>query len=205
MEQIINFKRMKKLLNYFLQGLLYIAPLGITIYVIYLIFNFTDNLLDDYLEKTIGIDIPGLGIIVIVVFLIVVGIIGQSIIASPFKKLFKKLLEKVPLLSLLFSAMNDLFSAFIGKEKKFNKPVLVLVNPVSNLEKMGFLTEEDLSNLGEKDKVAVYFPHSYNFSGEMFIVPKEQVRPIDINPAVAMKFIVSGGVSKIYEEIKKEA
>jgi uncharacterized membrane protein len=196
---------MKKLLNYFLQGLLYIAPLGITIYVIYLIFNFTDNLLDDYLEKTIGIDIPGLGIIVIVVFLIVVGIIGQSIIASPFKKLFKKLLEKVPLLSLLFSAMNDLFSAFIGKEKKFNKPVLVLVNPVSNLEKMGFLTEEDLSNLGEKDKVAVYFPHSYNFSGEMFIVPKEQVRPIDINPAVAMKFIVSGGVSKIYEEIKKEA
>ncbi|MCF8361434.1 MAG: DUF502 domain-containing protein [Prolixibacteraceae bacterium] len=196
---------MKKLLNYFLQGLLYIAPLGITIYVIYLIFNFTDNLLDDFLEKTIGIDIPGLGIIVILVFLIVVGIIGQSIIARPFKKLFQKLLEKVPLLRLLFSAMNDLFSAFVGKEKKFNRPVLVLVNPISNLEKMGFLTEEDLSILGEKEKVAVYFPHSYNFSGEMFIVPRELVKPIDIKPAVAMKFIVSGGVSKIYEDIREEA
>ncbi|MGF7141489.1 DUF502 domain-containing protein [Roseimarinus sediminis] len=196
---------MKKLLNYLLQGLLYIAPLGITIYVIYLIFSFTDNLLDDYLIKTIGIDIPGLGIVVIVAFLIIVGIVGQSIIARPIKKLFKKLLEKVPLLRLLFSAMNDLFSAFVGKEKKFNKPVLVLVNPVSNLEKMGFLTEEDLSNLGENEKVAVYFPHSYNFSGEMFIVPKEQVKPLDINPAIAMKFIVSGGVSKIYEDIKEEA
>lgn len=196
---------MKKLLNYLLQGLLYIAPLGITIYVIYLIFSFTDNLLDDYLIKTIGIDIPGLGIVVIVAFLIIVGIIGQSIIARPIKKLFKKLLEKVPLLRLLFSAMNDLFSAFVGKEKKFNKPVLVLVNPVTNLEKIGFLTEEDLSNLGENEKVAVYFPHSYNFSGEMFIVPKEQVKPLDINPAIAMKFIVSGGVSKIYEDIKEEA
>jgi len=196
---------MRKLLNYLLQGLLYIAPLGITIYVIYLIFSFTDNLLDDYLIKTIGIDIPGLGIVVIVAFLIIVGIVGQSIIARPIKKLFKKLLEKVPLLRLLFSAMNDLFSAFVGKEKKFNKPVLVLVNPVSNLEKMGFLTEEDLSNLGENEKVAVYFPHSYNFSGEMFIVPKEQVKPLDINPAIAMKFIVSGGVSKIYEDIKEEA
>lgn len=195
---------MKKLLNYFLQGLLYIAPFGITIYVIYLIFDFTDNLLDDYLEKSLGIDIPGLGIIVIVVFLIIVGMVGQSIIARPFKKLFKKLLEKVPLLRFVFSALNDLFSAFVGKEKKFNKPVLVLVNPISNLEKMGFLTEEDLSNLGEKDKVAVYFPHSYNFSGEMFIVPKERVKPIDINPAIAMKFIVSGGVSKMYEETKKD-
>ncbi|AHW58956.1 Uncharacterized membrane protein [Draconibacterium orientale] len=191
---------MKKLFNYLLQGLLYIAPLGITIYVIYLIFNFIDNLLDDYLEKSLGIDIPGLGILVIVGFLIIVGIIGQSIIARPFQKLFKKLLEKVPLLRFVFSAMNDLFSAFVGKEKKFNKPVIVLVNPISNLEKLGFLTEEDLGNIGETEKVAVYFPHSYNFSGEMFIVPKEQVKPIDINPAVVMKFIVSGGVSKMYDD-----
>ena len=96
--------------------------------------------------------------------------------------------------------MNDLFSAFVGKERKFNKPVIVLVNPISNLEKLGFLTEEDLSELGENDKVAVYFPHSYNFSGELFIVPKSQVRSIDINPVVVMKFIVSGGVSDIYKE-----
>lgn len=188
---------MKKLLNYFLQGMLYIAPFGLTIYIIYLIFNFTDSLLDGILEKFLHVDIPGLGIIVIVVFIILVGIVGQSIIAHPFKILFNRLLEKAPLLNFIFSAMNDLFSAFVGKEKKFNKPVIVLVNPVSNLEKLGFLTEEDLSRLDEQEKVAVYFPHSYNFSGEMFIVPKEQVRPINVSSAVLMKFIVSGGVSKL--------
>ena len=75
-----------------------------------------------------------------------------------------------------------------------------MVNPISNLEKLGFLTEEDLSKIDERDKVAVYFPHSYNFSGELFIVPKDQVRSLNISPAVVMKFIVSGGISDIYKE-----
>lgn len=191
---------MKKIINYFLQGLLYIAPFGITAYMVFLIFSFTDNLLADTIEKYLKIDIPGLSIIIIFFFLVLLGIIGQSIIARPFKILFKRLLEKAPLLKLIYTAINDLFSAFVGKEKKFKRPVMVLVNPISNLEKLGFLTEEDLSKLDEKDKVAVYFPHSYNFSGELFIVPKEQVRFIDIPPAVVMKFIISGGVSDIYEE-----
>lgn len=191
---------MKRIVNYFLQGLLYIAPLGITAYIIYVIFNFIDNLLHDKLEEIFKIDIPGLGLAVIFIFLVLVGIAGQSIFAQPFKILFKRILEKAPLLKLIFSALNDLFSAFVGKEKKFNKPVMVLVNPISNLEKLGFLTEEDLSILDEKEKVAVYFPHSYNFSGELFIVPKNQVRLIDVNPSDVMKFILSGGVSGIDEE-----
>lgn len=188
---------MKKIINYFLQGLLYIAPLGITAYIIWIIFSFTDNILDGILKKSLGIDIPGLGLVVIFFFLVLVGIIGRSILAQPVKILFKRGIEKVPFLKFIYSAFNDLFSAFVGKESKFKKPVIVVVNPVTNLEKLGFLTEEDLSKLDEKDKVAVYFPHSYNFSGELFIVPRNQVRAIDINPAMVMKFIVSGGVSGI--------
>jgi uncharacterized membrane protein len=191
---------MKKITNYFLQGLLYIAPFGITAYIIYLLFNFTDSLLNDLLEKHLKIDIPGLGLLAIFFFLVLVGIVGRSILARPFKLLFNRLIKKTPLLKIIYSALNDLFSAFVGKERKFNKPVIVLVNPISNLEKLGFLTEEDLSKIDEKEKVAVYFPHSYNFSGELFIVPKTQVRPIDINPVVLMKFILSGGVTNIYEE-----
>ena len=121
--------------------------------------------------------------------------IGQTIIARPFRFFFRRLLERVPLLKVIFSAFNDLFSAFVGKGRKLSRPVLVTVNPVTNLQKLGFLTEEDLSMLQETDKVAVYFPHSYNFSGELFIVPQEQVRPLDLNPAEVMKFIVSAGVA----------
>jgi len=96
----------------------------------------------------------------------------------------------------IYSSIRDLLSAFVGKEKKFNNPVLVKVNHLSNLEKLGFLTQDDLSHLGvEGKKVAVYFPHSYNFSGELFIVPIEHVRPVDITSVEHMKFIVSGGAS----------
>jgi len=186
---------MKKLINYFLQGILYIAPIGVTAYIIYLVFSFVDSLLKEYLQDLLGIYIPGLGLLIVIVLLILIGLIGQTIIARPVKFLFKRLLRRMPLLKLIFSAFNDLFSAFVGKERKFNRPVLVLVNPVSNLQKLGFLTEEDLSLIDENDKVAVYFPHSYNFSGELFIVPKKQLRPVDLNPAEVMKFIVSAGVA----------
>lgn len=193
---------MKKLVYYFLQGILYIAPIGITAYIIYLVFSFVDNLLKETLEDLLEIYIPGLGLIIVIFLLILIGLIGQSIIARPFKVLFKRLIGRIPLLKVIFSAFNDLFSAFVGKERKFNKPVMVLVNPISNLEKLGFLTEEDLSIIDEKDKVAVYFPHSYNFSGELFIVPRDRVRLIDINPAEVMKFIVSAGVAGWDQENK---
>jgi uncharacterized membrane protein len=191
---------MKKIKNYFLQGLLYITPIGITVYLIYVLFNFVNNILGEVLENFLQIDIPGLGLVVIFFSLVLVGIIGTSFIAKPIKALFHRFLERTPLLKLIYSALNDLFSAFVGEERKFNKPVIVLVNPISNLEKLGFLTEQDLSKIDENNKVAVYFPHSYNFSGELFIVPKSQVRPINLDPAVVMKFIVSGGVSSIYEK-----
>lgn len=185
---------MKRLMGYFWQGLLYIAPLGVTLYIVYMIFEFVDGLLQDLLQQ-IGLRIPGLGFLIIFLFLIFIGMVGQSIIARPFTHLFSRIINRIPLLKFTYSAFKDLFTAFVGKERKFNKPVIVLINPVSNLEKLGFLTEKDLSKLNEKDKVAVYFPHSYNFSGELFIVPAEQVRPIDMNPTDVMKFIVSGGVS----------
>jgi uncharacterized membrane protein len=192
--------RMKKIINYFLQGLLYLAPLGITTYIIYVAFTFIDSLLNDTLYQILEVDIPGLGLLLIVILLVLTGILGQTIIAKPFKIIFKRVMSRAPFLKVIYSALNDLFSAFVGKERKFNKPVIVLVHPVSNLEKIGFLTENDLSKLNEKDKVAVYFPHSYNFSGELFIVPKDQVRILNNNPSDIMKFIVSGGVSGLNNE-----
>ena len=186
---------MKKLVNYLLQGILYIAPLGITTYIIYSVFTFMDGLLQEQLIKFFGKEIPGLGVLTLVLFLILVGFIGRTIIADPLKLLFRKIIESVPLLNFVYSAFNDLFKAFVGKEKKFNQPVLVKVNLNSDLEKLGFITEENLEILGEKNKVAVYFPHSYNFSGELFIVPKENIKPVSMNSSDVMKFVVSVGLS----------
>jgi uncharacterized membrane protein len=186
---------MKKLFRFFLQGLLYIAPIGITLYILYVIFSFVDGLLQEWLEELLNISIPGLGLLITVALLIIIGFLGQTFIARPFKSVFNKLMKRIPILKVIYSAFNDLFSAFVGKERKFNRPVLVKVNKSLDLEKLGFLTEEDLSLIDEKEKVAVYFPHSYNWSGELFLVPRDQVRIIDIPPAEVMKFIVSAGVA----------
>ncbi len=188
-------KQTKKFVAYFLQGLLYVAPLGITLYILYFIFNFLDGLVQGFIQKILHINIPGLGLIAFILFITLLGYIGKSIIFRPVSIFIGGVVRKTPGLNLLYSSIKDLLSAFVGKEKKFNKPVLVKVNTISELEKIGFLTQEDLNELGIKDKVAVYFPHSYNFSGELFIVPSEHVKPINLSSAEAMKFIVSGGVA----------
>jgi len=186
---------MKKLINYFIEGLLYIAPLTITGYIIYSVFMFMDNLSQDLLFEFFGIKIPGLGVLTLLIFLIFIGFVGRTFIAQPLKLVFKNVIGRIPLVKFVYSAFNDLFSAFVGKEKKFNQPVLVKVNLSSDLEKIGFITEENLELLGEKDKVAVYFPHSYNFSGELFIVPKANIRHLNISSSDVMKFIISAGLT----------
>ena len=196
---------MKKLFGYFFQGLIYIAPLGITVFVLYKFFVFLDELFKPYINQHLKIDFPGLSILVVFLLVALLGFLGQTIIARPIKKIVNHFINKTPLVKVIYSSLKDLLSAFVGKEKKFNQAVLVKVNPISELEKLGFITQEDVSKLGvEGDKVAVYFPHSYNFSGELFIVPSKHVKKIDGPPADIMKFIVSGGVANYNNEINSK-
>ena len=186
---------MKRITQYFLQGVLLVAPVAIIIYILYSLFVTVDGLLIDKLESLLGFKIPGLGIVVSFVFLTVLGFIGETALVKPLKKVVQKLIEKIPVLNLLYSSLNDLFSAFVGKEKKFNTPVKVLFNKENELWKLGFVTRETMETIGNKDLAAVYFPHSYNFSGELYLIPSERIIKINISPAETMKFIVSGGVT----------
>jgi len=188
---------MKRLFALFLQGLLFTAPLGITVYIIYLSFQFIDGIFTPSLIKIVGFRIPGLGLVAILVFITLIGFIGQSIVATPIKNLVNGAMKRLPVLALIYSSIKDFLSAFVGKEKRFSKPVLVNINKMTDLLKVGFITEEDLSDFGVTDMVAVYFPHAYSLSGELFFVPKDQVKPIDVPPAVAMKFMVSGGIARV--------
>ncbi|MGE0019648.1 MAG: DUF502 domain-containing protein [Draconibacterium sp.] len=188
---------MRKLTQYFLQGVLLVAPVAIVIYIVYSIFVSVDGWLARNFETLIGFNIPGLGILISVIFLTILGFIAETALIRPLRKILQRLIERIPVLNLLYSSLNDLFSAFVGKEKKFNVPVKVLFNAENNLWKMGFVTRETMESIGNKELSAVYFPHSYNFSGELYLVPSERITKIDISPAEAMKFIVSGGVTHI--------
>jgi len=190
-------EKLKKILEYFLQGLLLAAPIGLTVYFIFNLFFWVDDLVQKNILLLLPFKVPGLGIVIFFTLVALLGFMGQFFIAKQFNLLIEKIISKAPLLETIYSSIKDFFSAFMGKDKKFNQPVLVTINKISNLEKMGFLTNNDLSELNIKDKVAVYFPHSYAFSGELFIVPSEDVKPLDITASEAMKFILSGGITKV--------
>lgn len=187
---------MKKLVAYFLQGVLLVAPIAIIVYILYSLFVTIDGWVQINIEQLIGFSLPGLGVLTLFVSLTILGYVGQTAIVRPVKRLTGNLIKKIPLLNLLYTSFNDLFSAFVGKEKKFNTPVKVLFNQENNLWKLGFITKNELLEIGHGELAAVYFPHSYNFSGELYLVPKERIQTLDLPPAEVMKFIVSGGVTQ---------
>ena len=181
---------MKKFINYFLQGLLYIVPLTVTMYVVVWTFKKIDGILP--------FQFPGLGLIIIIALITIIGFVGSAVIASPINSFFQNLLKRAPLLQTIYSSVKDLMNTFVGKKKGFSQPVLIKLYENSTIERIGFITNKDLSTLGIKEqKVLVYLPHSYAFSGQLFVVDSSYITAIDASSSEIMKLIVSGGVTEI--------
>jgi len=179
----------RRFLKYFLKGLLFVVPLGLTIYIVLALVVFLDSI--------IPIPVPGMGIIVMLAFITFVGYMASIFVTKPLFEEMEKWLFKIPLVNIVYTSIKDLMSAFVGDKKKFNIPVVVKMS--ENMFRLGFMTQDDLSLLGEPGLVAAYFPHSYNFSGNLYLVPRVNVRIVEnVNNADIMKFIVSGGVSELY-------
>ncbi|MBN2638552.1 MAG: DUF502 domain-containing protein [Bacteroidales bacterium] len=188
----------KRLINYFFQGLLYLAPVTVTLWVIYRIFEFIDSLLTGYIKDLLGINIPGLGFIILLATISLVGFLGSTFIFLPVVNYLDKLLTKTPLIKIVYTSVKDLISAFVGQKKKFNEPVLIRMNRDWEVERIGFITNRDLSLIGEPNKkVAVYLPHAYTWSGNIYIVPADNVKKIDAPAMEIMKFVISAGVTNI--------
>ena len=177
---------MSNLLNNFLRGLLLLVPMAAAIYVVVYLYNFLDNLIP------IVKNIPGLSFVLVVLFITMVGSFARRYNTGMINW-FENIIKDIPLLNLVYSSIKDLMTYFMGEKKKFNKPVLVKVE--SSLYKPGFVTSNDLKEIGLPGKVSVYLPHSYNFSGNVFITDKKNVVPLKNSSSDVMKYIVSGGIS----------
>lgn len=188
---------MRKLFKYFLQGLILFIPLIITLAVVFKLFDFFESAFSFFGFSTNAIVNTVLGLFLTIGFIALLGVLASSYV---FQNLFSYLEDKVehaPFIRHIYSPIKDFTNAFVGNKKRFNKPVLVLTNPDAKIEEIGFVTDEDLNDLGIKDKVAVYMPLSYSLSGKLIIVPKENIKPLNADPAEVMKFIVSGGVTDV--------
>jgi len=176
--------------KYFLNGLLLISPVAITVYVIYLVLTTLDGLID--------FGIPGLGLLVSVTGIALIGYLGANLLMGPLLSFIEGLLTRAPFIKFIYTSIKDLMEAFVGDKRKFNQPVLVELG--DGLLKPGFMTQEDMAFLGCPGYVAVYLPHSYNFSGNVFLAEAKKVRKVDTNATDYMKFIVSGGVTHLDEK-----
>jgi uncharacterized membrane protein len=177
----------RKILRYFFSGMVFIVPLVATGYVIFISFAWLDNLL--------GLPYPGLGFVILIGAITAFGYFTSNLAFKTFSTWFDHGMNRIPMVKLIYSSIKDLIGAFLGDKKKFSKPVLVLMNRENNVHQIGFVTQHDLSELGLTDMVSVYLPHAYNFSGDHFVVPKDRITLLNISGPVAMKYVVSGGIS----------
>ena len=113
-----------------------------------------------------------------------------------------EMLDRLPFVRLLYSSTKDLLNAFVGEKRRFDTPVLVTLSADGAVRSFGFITQSSLAALGLPGDVAVYFPQSYNFAGQLVIVPASRVTKLSSESSDVLAFIVSGGVTDVPKETK---
>lgn len=189
----------RALLRYLIKGLLIVLPIAISIFIVIWAVTTVDSWLN--VNNILGVDpktgasrnIPGLGLALVTGITLIAGIFVTNFVTEPMYNWFTRILDRLPILKFIYSSIKDLTEAFVGDEKKFNNPVLVEVE--GDLKRIGFLTQADLANIGLPGEAVVYFPFSYSFAGQVYVVKTEKIKPLKMSAADAMKLVVSGGVS----------
>jgi uncharacterized membrane protein len=191
---------MKKILLYFVQGLIITVPVAITAFVFWKVLSWIGAFVHMFGTIVSPLIDPIIIITLTLGLIFLMGLLGSSIILRPLFSLFDHTLEHTPVVKTVYSSIKDFLSAFVGSKKRFNKPVLVTINKENNIQQLGFITHENLHELNlPQDTVAVYVPLSYSFSGNLLIVPCDHITHVDASSPEVMKFIVSGGVTDIDE------
>ncbi|GAA0795798.1 DUF502 domain-containing protein [Marinobacterium sediminicola] len=195
---------MRLIVRLFFQGLLILLPAIITIYLVYAIFTALNNTLFSALSSLFqqlfpqlqpGLTTTLLAILCTLMIITLVGALASNFLGRFVIGKFEQLMKRIPLIKLLYNALRDLFHAFLGEDKRFEKPVMVSLDERGEIRVAGFITAEDLSHWGLEQDVAVYLPQSYNFAGNLIIVPASRVIPLECPASEVTTFIVSGGVS----------
>jgi uncharacterized membrane protein len=195
----------------FFQGVIVLAPIGITVWVIVSLFNWVDNFLPNILNSLFPIrfasvngqipKVTGLGFLVVISLVLIIGWLSSLYFMEKLVSVFDKVLEKTPGIKIIYSSVKDFLEAFAGNKKKFDVPVLVNVD-AQDVWRIGFITQENTAHFGMAEYLTVYVPHSYAISGITYIIPITRIKklPKGINASEAMKYVVSGGVTTVDEE-----
>ena len=213
-KQFQDKKVLSALAQLFFQGVVLLAPIGVTVWVIVSLFSWVDNFLPNLLNflfpvKFAMVDgkipkVTGLGFVVAIGLVLLVGWLSSLFFVERLVSVFDKVLEKTPGIKIIYSSVKDFLEAFAGNKKKFDQPVLVNVDS-TDVWRIGFITQQNTAHFGMDQFVTVYVPHSYAISGITYIVPTTRIKkfPKGVSAAEAMKYVVSGGVTTVDEDETK--
>lgn len=185
----------RKSVGYFFQGLLFITPAAVTIFVIVWFVNLMDEIFKPLFDGILPYHIPGFGLLFSFFWLAVLGFLIAHLVSRSAVTWFDSMMNRAPLVKVIYFAVKDLITVFFGKEDKMGKPVKVMVQRDPLQYRFGFQTRKDLSEFGfGPEMISVYLPFSYGVMGNQLVVKKEDVEFVNVSASEMMKFIVSGGV-----------
>lgn len=187
-----------KLRRYFLTGLLLILPTVLSIYIIWYIFYHIDSILYKYLNKYFNISIPGVGFLIIVIFITLLGLLATNFIGRKILALWHSLLTQIPLLNKVYISIHQISEAFWGSDRSIFKAVVLVEYPRKGLYSIGFVSNEAEGEIQKKTKetvIAVFIPTTPNpTSGLLIFVPKEDLIYLEMSVEDGMKAVISGGI-----------
>ena len=180
----------RKLLNYFLRGLMVVLPLALTLGVIYWFLGFVAGILGLNTDSQ-NLKLMFVYFVIGIATITIIGYFVRGLVAKQILDFFEGIIEKAPGLKFIFGTTRDITEAFMGDNKKFNRPVVAHLS--DGVHKVGFLTRDNADFLGCEGSSVVYFPYSYGLNGEMLIVENSRLKPLDAVASNVTKFVVSGG------------
>ena len=183
----------KKLRRQFLTGILVIAPIGVTIWLLVWIFTGIDNILQPLISSVSGRTIPGLGFVIMIVLIYLVGVMASNIGARRLVDYGESLLGRVPIVRPIYSSTKQIVDSFSASGKAGFKQVVVAEFPMKGTRTIGFVTNESLNKAGEK-LLYIFIPTAPNpTSGFLQIVREEDIIQVDMSVGDALKMVVSAG------------
>tara|TARA_Y100001970_G_C14183435_1_gene831137 strand:- start:1244 stop:1858 length:615 start_codon:yes stop_codon:yes gene_type:complete len=190
-----------KIRNYFFTGVIVLVPIGFTLYLSKFLFNFSTKLVPSGLNPNtyLPYSIPGVEIVLTVIFITIIGGLSLSFIGKKFLQLIDDLFKKIPILRTIYSAIGQMTDSFRNQEGN-KKSVVLLQYPRKDVWAVGFATKEnsgEIKSKTNKNLVNVFVPTTPNpTSGFLLMIPKEDLIYLDMTFEEASKFIVSAGTSK---------
>lgn len=184
---------MRKISSLFLSGIAVILPIGVTLYALVWGFNFADNILSNWIIQIFGRRVPGLGIVAMVLFVLLVGLLTSNVFGTRLLKWLQVKISKIPVIKLIYNPVNKIVSDFSSKSSDSFQKVVLVDFPMTGSKSIGFITNSHIA-LDDENKVSVFVPTVPNpTNGHMIIVDEDDIDVLDMTIAEGINMVITMG------------